>query len=35
MHNGIITALCKKVGGHHFGHFENKQYKIDPKLGFA
>jgi len=30
-----VTALCKKVGGHHFGQIENKQHKTDPKLGFA
>jgi hypothetical protein len=30
-----FTALCKKIGGRHFGKFENKQDKIDPKLGFA
>ena len=30
-----ITVLCKKVGGRHFGKFEYKQDKIDPKLGFA
>ena len=30
-----FTALCKKVGGRHFWKFENKQDKIDPKLGFA
>jgi hypothetical protein len=28
-------SVCKKVGGHHFGKFENKQDKIDPKLGLA
>ena len=31
----IITDLCKKLGGRRFGQFENKQDKIDPKLGFA
>ena len=30
-----ITALCKKLGSRHFGKFEYKQDKIDPKLGFA
>jgi len=25
----------KKVGGCHFWHFENKQNKTDPRLGFA
>ena len=30
-----VTALCKKVGGRRFGKFENKQDKIDPKLGFS
>ena len=30
-----FTALCKKVGSPHFGKFEYKQDKIDPKLGFA
>jgi hypothetical protein len=31
----LITVLCKKVGGCHFGKLKNKQDKIDPKLGFA
>jgi len=31
----LITAICKKVGSRRLRHFENKQNKTNPRLGFA